>query len=564
MDKAAPRKTYDVAIVGSGAGGGMAAYVLSKAGADVVLLEAGEEWYASKNSKMMFPNYASPRRGGSTRLKPFGEFDGCEGGWEIDGEPYTKAEGTDFLWWRARMLGGRTNHWGRISLRFGPDDFRRKSLDGQGDDWPITYDDVAPYYDRVDQLVGIYGSKENIPNEPDGIFHPPPAPRCYELLIKKASDKLNITCIPARRSVITKPLNGRPACHYCGQCGRGCTARANFSSPDVLIAPALKTGKLTLMTNAMVREVTLGPDGLANGLAYIDKKTGMDSHVNARIVVLAASALETARILFNSKSSKHPQGLANSSGTLGKYITDTTGGGVSGYIPAMENHAGHNEDGAGGMHVYMPWWLDNKKLDFARGYHIEVGGGVRQPGAGFMGGIHRYPPGGGYGAQLKKDYRKYYGATISFEGRGEMIPNDDTYCEIDPTVVDRFGIPVLKFHWKWTDNEINQVKHMQETFRSLIAAMGGTVFDPMPSKEDGYGIAAGGQIIHELGGARMGSDPKTSVTNGNCQTHEVKNLFLTDGAPFVSQADKNPTWTIMALAWRTSDYITDQMKKRAI
>ena len=564
MSNAAPRKTYDVAIVGSGAGGGMAAYALTKAGADVVLLEAGDVWYASRNSKMMFPNYASPRRGGSTRLKPFGEFDGCEGGWEIDGEPYTKAEGTDFLWWRARMLGGRTNHWGRISLRFGPDDFRRKSLDGLGDDWPITYDDVAPYYDKVDQLVGIYGSKEGIHNEPDGIFHPPPAPRCYELLIKKASDKLSITCIPARRSVITKPLNGRPACHYCGQCGRGCTARANFSSPDVLIAPALQTGKLTLQTNAMVREVTLGADGLANGVSYIDKNTGMDSHVNARVVVLAASALETARILFNSKSSKHPNGLANSSGTVGKYITDTTGGGVSGYIPAMENHAGHNEDGAGGMHVYMPWWLDNKKLDFPRGYHIEVGGGVRQPGAGFMGGIHRYPPGGGYGVQLKKDYRKYYGATISFEGRGEMIPNDDTYCEIDPTVVDRFGIPVLKFHWKWTDHEINQVKHMQETFRSLISTMGGQVFDPMPSREDGYGIAAGGQIIHELGGARMGADAKTSVTNGNCQTHDVKNLFLTDGAPFVSQADKNPTWTILALAWRTSDYITDQMKKRAI
>jgi choline dehydrogenase-like flavoprotein len=542
----------------------MAAYALTKAGADVVLLEAGDVWYASRNSKMMFPNYASPRRGGSTRLKPFGEFDGCEGGWEIDGEPYTRADGTEFLWWRARMLGGRTNHWGRISLRFGPDDFRRKSLDGLGDDWPITYDDVAPYYDRVDQLVGIYGSKEGIHNEPDGIFHPPPAPRCYELLIKKASDKLNITCIPARRSVITKPLNGRPACHYCGQCGRGCTARSNFSSPDVLIAPALATGKLTLMTSAMVREVTLGADGLANGVSYVDKKTGADSHVNARVVVLAASALETARILFNSKSSKHPNGLANSSGTVGKYITDTTGGGVSGYIPAMEHHAGHNEDGAGGMHVYMPWWLDNKKLDFPRGYHIEVGGGVRQPGAGFMGGIHRYPPGGGYGAQLKKDYRKYYGATIGFEGRGEMIPNDDTYCEIDPTVVDRFGIPVLRFHWKWTDHEINQVKHMQETFRSLIAQMGGQVFDPMPSKEDGYGIAAGGQIIHELGGARMGADAKTSVTNGNCQTHDVKNLFLADGAPFVSQADKNPTWTILALAWRTSDYITDQMKKRAI
>jgi choline dehydrogenase-like flavoprotein len=559
-----PRKTFDVCIVGSGAGGGMAAYVLSKAGADVVLMEAGDAWYASRNSKMMFPNYASPRRGGSTRLKPFGEFDGCEGGWEIDGEPYTKAPGTNFLWWRARMLGGRTNHWGRISLRFGPDDFRRKSLDGMGDDWPITYDDVAPYYDRVDQLVGIYGSREGIHNEPDGLFQPPPAPRCYELLIKKASDRLNVTCIPARRSVITKPLNGRAACHYCGQCGRGCSVKANFSSPDVLIAPALQTGKLTLMTNAMVREVTLGPDGLANGVTYIDKKTGQDLQVRAKVVVLAASALETARILFNSRSSRFPQGLANSSGTVGKYITDTTGAGVSGYIPAMENHAGHNEDGAGGMHVYMPWWLDNKKLDFPRGYHIEVGGGVRQPGAGFMGGIHRYPPGGGYGLQLKRDYRKYYGATISFEGRGEMIPNDDTYCEIDPNVVDRFGIPVLRFHWKWTDAEYNQVKHMQETFRSLIAEMGGQVFDPMPSKENGYGIAAGGQIIHELGGARMGNDPKTSVVSGNCQAHDVKNLFVADGAPFVSQADKNPTWTIMALAWRTSDYITDQMKKRAI
>ena len=181
-----------------------------------------------------------------------------------------------------------------------------------------------------------------------------------------------------------------------------------------------------------------------------------------------------------------------------------------------------------------------------------------------MGGIHRYPPGGGYGVKLKEDYRKYYGATISFDGRGEMIPNDDSYCEIDPSVVDRFGIPVLRFHWKWTDHELNQVKHMQETFRGLIAEMGGQVFDPMPTKEQNYNIAAGGQIIHELGGARMGSDPKTSVVNGNCQAHDVKNLFIADGAPFVSQADKNPTWTILALAWRTSDYITDQMKQRAL
>src|SRR5688572_20147027 len=421
---------YDVCIVGSGAGGGMAAHRLALGGARVVLLEAGGWWdNTTSNSAMMRWPYQTSQRGASTPDRPFGEFDACVGGWDLPGEPFTRAEGTNFSWWRARMLGGRTNHWGRISLRFGPDDFKRKSIDGLGDDWPISYDDVAPYFDRVDELVGIYGSREGIRNEPDGIFHPPPRPRCFELLVKKACDKLAITCIPARRSVITRALNGRQACHYCGQCNRGCTTRSNFSSPDVLIAPALATGKLTLLTNAMVREVIVGRDGLATGVSYVDTRTGEEAAVRARVIVLAASALESARILLNSKSSRFPQGLANSSGTVGKYITDTTGTDLAAYIPAMADHVTHNEDGAGGMHVYMPWWLDNRRLDFPRGYHIEVWGGLRAPGAGFMAGIHRYPSGGGYGKQLKDDYRKYYGATIGFSGRGEMIPNDDSYAE---------------------------------------------------------------------------------------------------------------------------------------
>ena len=554
----------DALIIGSGAGGGMAAYVLTRAGLNVTLLEAGGPWDNTTDSAMLKWPYESPRRGASTPLKPFGEWDGCEGGWEIPGEPYTVAPGNKFRWWRARMVGGRTNHWGRISLRFGPRDFRNKTHDGLGDDWPISYDDVRPYYDRLEQLVGVFGSKENLPNAPDSLFQPAPRPRCYELLVQQAARRLNVTCVASRLSILTRPLPGRPACHYCGQCNRGCRTNSNFSSTNVLVAPALKTGKLTLRTNAMAREITLDRAGRASGVIYVDTTDGSEHHLAARVVVVAASACESARLLLNSKSATFPNGLANGSGTVGKYLTDTTGTDVSGFIPKMMDHVPHNHDGVGGLHVYMPWWLDNKKLDFPRGYHIEVWGGAGMPGYGFMGGIHRYPSGGGYGKQLKEDYRRYYGAYVGFSGRGEMIPNDDSYCEIDPHVVDRWGIPVLRFRWKWTDHEYLQVKHMQETFRAIIAEMGGEVYAPMPAKESGYGIADGGVIIHELGGARMGADPRTSVLNGNCQAHEVKNLFVTDGAPFVSQADKNPTWTIMALSWRTSDYIADQLKKRAL
>ena len=558
------RDQYDVCVVGSGAGGGMAAYALTRAGARVALLEAGGPWDNTTDSMMFRRNYDSPRRGGSTRERPFGEFNACVGGWEIEGEPYTRAPGTNFSWWRARMVGGRTNHWGRISLRFGPDDFRRGDLDGLSPNWPITYQDVAPYYDRVDRLIGVFGSSEGLRNQPDSIFQPPPRPRAYELLVMDASRRLNLPCVPARLSILTRPLNGREACHYCGQCNRGCAANANFSSTNVLLAPARATGRLTMVTNAMAREVMTDAAGRCTGVSYVDKTDGSTKEVRARIVVLAASACETARLLLNSKSSRFPQGLANSSGAVGKYLTDTTGTDVAGFIPRLIGRTRYNEDGVGGGHVYMPWWLDNRQLDFPRGYHIEVWGGLGQPGAGFFGGMHRYPNGGGWGRSLKNDYRQLWGTTIGFSGRGEMIPNEGTYCELDPDTRDRWGIPVLRFHWQWTDHEYNQVRHMQQTFRSLVDAMGGQVFSPMPTRERGYGIAAGGTIIHELGGTKMGSDPAASVVNAHCQAHDVPNLFVADGGPFVSQADKNPTWTIMALAWRTSDYIAQQMRGRAL
>jgi choline dehydrogenase-like flavoprotein len=567
------RTQYDVCIVGSGAGGGMAAMVLTQAGANVVMLEAGPMWDSGTDSAMFKWPYDTPRRGAATKERQFGEFDGALGGWTLEGEPYTSAPGSQFDWFRSRMLGGRTNHWGRISLRFGPHDFKRKTLDGLGDDWPITYDDIKPYYDKIDELIGIFGAPLNMENEPDGIFLPPPKPRCYELLIKKASDKLNIPSVPSRLSILTKPHNGRAACHYCGQCGRGCATHSNFSSPSVLIPPAMKTGKLKIIPNAMAREVTVDETGLATGVSYIDKGTRRDNHVRARIVVLAASACESARILLNSKSSKFPQGLANSSGAVGKYLMDSTGASVTGFIPALMEGIPHNDDGTGGMHLYTPWWLDNKKLDFPRGYHIEPSGGRRMPSAGFGGGIHNFTPTdvpshprafGGYGKDLKDDYRRLYGSTVNFAGRGEMIPNENSFCEIDPAVVDQWGIPVLRFHFKWSDYEYKQVKHMQETFRAIITEMGGVPTSKMPGAEEGYGIAPGGRIIHEVGVTRMGNNPSTSVLNKNCQAHDAKNVFVADGGPLVSQADKNCTWTILALAMKTAEYIADQRKAGAI
>ncbi|HTQ98076.1 MAG TPA: GMC family oxidoreductase [Candidatus Acidoferrum sp.] len=559
-------KSYDVCVIGSGAGGGMAAKILTEGGLTVALLEAGGPVNPEKDYKMFLWPYDLPHRGvgvGGKAAENFGEFLAPNGAWQIDGEPYTSAPGANFQWFRSRIVGGRTNHWGRIALRFSPVDFKSKTRDGLGEDWPIGYDDIAPYYDKVESYIGVFGTKENISSAPDGIFLPPPKPRCSELIVKKACDKLNILCVPSRLAILTKPLNGRPSCHYCGQCDRGCTTASNFSSSQVLIPPALKTGKLTLIPHAMAREILVGSDGKATGVSYIDKTTRTEKRISSRAVVIAASACESARLLLNSRSKLFPNGLANSSGQVGRNLTDSVGSDGEGYIPSMEKIPPHNHDGTGGMHLYIPWWKFDRQNDFPRGYHIELSGGREMPGAGMFDGVCEEFE--GYGASLKATCRKRYGTTLGFSGRGEMVINPDTYCEIDPNVVDQFGIPVLRFHFKWNDSELKQAKDMQETFKAIVETAGGQYLTRTDSEGVyPYGIHAGGKIIHEVGTARMGADPRTSVLNSYCQTHDVKNVFVTDGAPLVSNPDKNPTLTIMALSWRASEYLLDQAKKGSL
>lgn len=566
-------EVYDVIIVGSGAGGGMATKQLADAGFNVAVVEAGPFFDPAdpKTMTQMKWPYESPRRGAGTD-RAFGEWDMAYGGWQIEGEPYTHTEGTKFNWFRSHMLGGRTNHWGRISLRFGPKDFKGKTRDGHGEDWPIGYDDVKPYYDKVDKLIGVFGTNEGLPNDPDGFFLPPPKPRLHELFYINGAKKSGIPVIPGRLSMLTKRINNeRGVCFYCGQCSRSCSAYADFSSGSCLIFPAQKSGgKVRLFVNCVVREVTTNGEGKATGVSYISKDNRTEYKLKARVVILAASACSSARILLNSKSAQHPNGLGNSSDVVGKYLHDSTGASRAGFIPGLMNRKlNYNEDGVGGMHVYSPWWGDNTKLDFPRGYHIEVWGGLGQPNYGFGFNTNEFNKFfglkvGGYGDSLRDDVKKYYGSVVGFGGRGEGIARIDNYCEIDPTTVDQFGVPVLKFNYNWSELEIKQAKHMQDTFEELIHNMGGEPLGKKPGADRDYGLETPGNIIHEVGTTRMGNDPKTSVTNKFNQLHDVDNVFIVDAGPFVSQADKNCTWTILALSWRASDYIIEQLKQQNI
>jgi len=581
------RKVYDAIVVGSGAAGGMAAYVLSKHGMKVLLLEAGKQIDTTNELKSTEWPYEHPRRGlmppdsvalslneYTIRQPPYAQ--GMKAnhvysyvqGWggsdyskkivvDEKDNPYT---GTNYAWVRARCLGGKTNIWGRLALRLSDYDFKAATRDGYGDDWPIEYKDIEPYYVRVDTLLGISGVKENLEHLPDSIFQRPIRLNEAEVHLRQTLADMGRTLTPYRAGVTTDGLKHntkyRSRCFGRGACARragGCDIHAAFDSPTGLIYPAYDGGNLTIRTNATVSEVLVDNDtGKAKGVAFIDTATGKSYEAKARVVVLAASTLESARLLLLSKSRSHPNGIGNSSGHVGhNFCEHVMGPGVTGIYKKKIGAPRTLDDGRPGG-FYVPRFRNLSKEQnqnkFIRGYGFEGGSGISM----FPDDAIGLP---GYGASYKKKVRDYAGAYVSMGGFGEVLARYDSYVEIDPNLKDRWGISVLRFNYKFGDNEKRMCEDMAETAQEMFEAAGFEIVNVNRR------ILTEGWSIHELGTARMGNEPRKSVLNQFQQSHDVKNLFVVDGSSHVSASCQNPTWTIMALCWRSCDHLAEEFKK---
>jgi glucoside 3-dehydrogenase (cytochrome c) catalytic subunit len=568
----AKQKIYDAIIVGSGASGGMAAKQLTENGLEVLVLEAGPPVNPERDMGSHRWAYQSMYRGfgppGWKQQEQWMQDTASEFSRHFyikDTEhPYTTDPGKPFLWVRARIVGGKTLHWGRFSWRLSDLDFKAASHDGFGDDWPISYEEIAPYYDRAEEFIGVSGNRDGLWYLPDGKFMSPMRLTCGEHLLRKGAEKTGRVAITSRVAMVTdkpKPhMRGRARCHFCGDCGEGCDVGAMFNSLVSTLPVAQATGRMTLRPNSVVRHVIIDANtGKAKGVAFVDRVTRQEYEATGKVVVIAASTLESTRLLLNSKSRQHPTGLGNSSGTLGHFLVDHWGGiGASGFFHILASRDPINEDGkASGLFIprFRNLNKETRHPRFVRGYGFECGSATsRFPGFARNPGIAP-----GFGSEFKKTVRRYYTAPVSMTTRAEMLARFENFVEIDPDgVVDAWGVPVLKVHIQHSDNEREMARDAAEASEETLRAAGAEVIST------GGRLTAPGRIIHELGTARMGSDPKKSVLNRFNQSHDVKNLFVTDGAAFVSSANQNPTLTILALTIRACDYIVDQYKRGSL
>ncbi len=553
------KTTFDVAVVGSGASGGWACKRLSEAGLKVVMIDCGRPQPDSNFTEHMPAfelKYRDMAESVIRKTRPVQKD--CYACMEYNydwfandlDEPYTTAKDKPFSWQgRLRVTGGRTNVWGRVSLRLSDLDFKAASRDGYGEDWPLSYKDLESYYGLVEDYVGVCGQAEGLPHLPDGHFQPPMPLTCVETHFRnQVKAKLGWVPMPDRNANLTKPINGRAACHYCGPCERGCVTHSYFNAAFTTVADADKSGNCTHLHNAMGYQVLMDSErNRAKGVLYIDRITRQPREVNARVVVLCAQSLESVRILLNSANSQYPNGLANSSGVLGHYLMDhIMGGGASGEFPQFaEKPTMGGPQRPAGLYVARFRNLPGvpKSKDFLRGYGYEGGGGV-----GFNWGAS------GFG----KDYKQAMlegQCYLGIGGFGECLSRFDNYVEIDPEMKDTFGIPVLRIHMTYGENEKAMVKDMAESAAEMMEAAGAKNIhkDVKPSTP--------GWAIHEVGIARMGNDPEKSVLNQFQQTHDIKNLFVCDGSGFTSTACQNPTLTIMTLCVRSMDYLMGEMKR---
>ncbi len=559
------RRVFDVVVVGSGASGGWACKRFSEAGLKVALVDAGRpvadsEFKEHMSSFQLKFRDRAPQVIRKTRPVQKDCYACMEynADWfcnDLD-EPYTTPEGKPFSWQgRMRVTGGRTMVWGRQSYRLSDLDFKCASYDGYGEDWPLSYKDLAPYYDLVEEYVGISGMTEGVPELPDGKFLPPMGMTCGEVLLRnRVKEKLGWTVTIGRTAILTKQHRGRAACHYCGPCERGCVTHSYFNSASTTVADALKTGNCTHVPHAMVYQVLMDPErNRARGVLYIDRNTRQVREVSGRVVVVCAQALESARILLNSATQRYPNGLANSSGVLGHYLMDHTfpgganmGGGAFGELPALGDRPSvRGPNRPNGIYVirFRNALNGPRSKKFLRGYGFQG-----RAGTGFNYGAP------GFGEQYKKAVLDPV-TTISLGGFGECLPRWENYVEIDPNVVDTFGIPALRVNMTFGDNERAMIQDMGETSGEMLEAAGARNIRTRANP------SVPGWAIHEIGVARMGSDPKKSVLNQFQQTHDIANLFVMDGAGFVSSACQNPTLTIMALCVRSCDHALEQMRR---
>jgi len=553
------KQIYDVLVVGSGASGGWACKRLAEAGLKVALVDAGRQ-QSDKNFtehepafKLRYRDMAPevirrtrPRQKDCYACMEYNYDWFCN---DLD-EPYTTAKGMPFSWQgRMRVTGGRTNVWGRQSYRLSDLDFKAASHDGYGDDWPLSYKDLAPYYDIVEEYVGITGIPEGVYELPDGKFQPPMGLTCAEMLLRqRVKEKLGWTVTLGRSANLTKPINGRAACHYCGPCERGCVTHSYFNSFFTTVADALKTGNCTHIPNAMVYKVLMDADGKrAKGLLYIDRNTRQPKEIHGRVVALCAQSQESVRILFNSANRQFPNGLANSSGVLGHYLMDhISGGGASGELPQLTGKPSINgPNRPDGIYVirFRNTERGPRSKKFLRGYGFQGGGGVK---------FNWNAP--GFGPAFKNSIQDPV-VSISVGGFGECLARWDNYIEINPNVVDAYGIPVLNFHMTYGENEYAMLNDMAVSAAEMLEAAGAK---NVRTHARGH---APGWAIHEVGIARMGNNPKASVLNQFQQSHDVKNLFVLDGSGFTSTACQNPTLTIMALCVRSCDHMMQELKR---